>query len=70
MLQDGRIRTFPRVLHILGLERNIISVNKMSDACLKTLFYKDSCKMAREVMVLMRDFGLESYTSFWEYQFN
>jgi hypothetical protein len=42
------------VLHILGLERNLISVSKMSDAGVHTLFQKDSCKMVRGVMVLMK----------------
>jgi hypothetical protein len=42
------------VLHILGLERNLISVSKMSDAGVHTLFQKDSCKMVRGAMVLMK----------------
>jgi hypothetical protein len=42
------------VLHILGLERNLIYVSKMSDAGVHTLFHKDSCKMVRGAMVLMR----------------
>jgi hypothetical protein len=42
------------VLHILGLERNLIYVSKMSDAGVHTLFQKDSCKMVRGVMVLMK----------------
>jgi hypothetical protein len=54
MLKDGRSRTLPGVLHILGLERNIISVSKMSDAGVHTIFEKDSCKMVRGAMVLMR----------------
>jgi hypothetical protein len=41
------------VLHILGLERNLIYVNKMSDADVHTLFQKDSCNMVRGTMVLM-----------------
>jgi hypothetical protein len=45
MLKDGRSRTLPGVLHIPGLERNIISVSKMSDAGVHTIFEKDSCKM-------------------------
>jgi hypothetical protein len=32
ILQDDRKRTLPGVLHILGLERNLIYVSKMSDA--------------------------------------
>jgi hypothetical protein len=42
------------VLHILSLERNLIYVNKMSDAGVHTLFQKDSCKMVRGAMVLMK----------------
>ena len=42
------------MLHILGLEINLISVSKMSDTCVHTLFQKDSCKMGRGVMVLMK----------------
>jgi hypothetical protein len=47
-------RTLPGVLHILCLEINLIFVNKMSDAGVHTLFYNDSCKMVRGVMVLMK----------------
>jgi hypothetical protein len=54
ILQDGRIRTLPGVLHISGLERNMISIGKMSNARVHTLFQKDSCKMVRGVMVLMK----------------
>jgi hypothetical protein len=42
------------VLHILGLERNLIYVSKMSDAGVHTLFQKDSCKMVRGAIVLMK----------------
>jgi hypothetical protein len=44
------------VLHILGFARNLISVSNMSDAGVHTLFQKDSCKMVRVAMVLMRGF--------------
>ena len=54
ILPDGRSRTIPCVLHIPGLERNLIYVNKMSDTGVHTLFQKDSCKMLRGVMVLMK----------------
>ena len=37
-LKDGRKRTLPGVLHILGLARNLIYVSKMSDAGVHTLF--------------------------------
>jgi hypothetical protein len=54
ILQDGRSITLPGVLHISGLEINLISVSKMSDARLHTLFQKDSCKMVKGVAVLMK----------------
>ena len=54
MLRDGRRRTLPIVLHIPGLARNIVFINKMSNARLHTIFEKDSCKMVHGEMVLMR----------------
>jgi hypothetical protein len=42
------------VVHILGLEKNLISISKMSDAGVHTLFHKDSCNMFRGAMVLMK----------------
>ena len=53
-LIDGRIRTLPSVLHIPALARNLISVSKMDDASVKTMFEKDTCKMVRGALVLMR----------------
>ena len=44
-LMDGRIRTLPSVLHILGLARNLIFVRKMDDAGVKTIFEKETCRM-------------------------
>jgi hypothetical protein len=37
-LQDGRKITLPCVLHIPGVAINLISINKMSDAGVHTLF--------------------------------
>ena len=54
ILQDGKKRTLPSVLHILVLERNLISIRKMSDAGVHTLFQKDSCKVVRATMVFMK----------------
>jgi hypothetical protein len=54
ILNDGRIRTLPTMLHILGLEINLIYVSKMSDTGVYTLFHKDLCNMVRGVMVLMK----------------
>ena len=53
-LQGGRIRTILGVLHIPALARNLISVSKMDDACVKTVFEKDTYKMVRGALVLMR----------------
>jgi hypothetical protein len=54
LLNDGRIRTLPGVLHIPKLARSLISVSKLSDAGVKTVFEKNTCKMVRGAMVLMR----------------
>jgi hypothetical protein len=53
-LQDGRKRNIPSVLHILGLEINIIYVSNMSEVGMHTLFQKDLCNMDRGVLFLMR----------------
>jgi hypothetical protein len=42
---DGRIRTLPGVIHIPGMARNFISVRKMKDAGVKTIFEKGTCRM-------------------------
>eukprot|EP00253_Pinus_taeda_P005913 PITA_05913 len=52
-LQGGRVRTLPGVLHIPALARNLISVSKMDDSGVKTVFEKDTCKMVRGALVLM-----------------
>ena len=44
-LRGGRVRTLLGVLHILELARNLISVSKLDDAGIKTMFEKDTCKM-------------------------
>jgi hypothetical protein len=53
-LIDGRIRTLPGVLHIPGLARNLIYVSKMDDAGVKTIFEKETCRMVRGEMVLLK----------------
>eukprot|EP00253_Pinus_taeda_P021557 PITA_21557 len=53
-LQGGRVRTLPGVLHIPVLARNMISVSKLDDVGVKTVFEKDTCKMVRGALVLMR----------------
>ena len=52
-LQGGRIRTLPGVFHIPALARNLISVSKLDDAGVKTMFKKDTCRMVRGALTLM-----------------
>ena len=54
LLNNGRIKTIPGVLHILGLARNLISISKMTDVAVKTVFKKDKHKVVLGAMVLMR----------------
>jgi hypothetical protein len=54
ILQDGRARTLPGVLHIPSLVRNLLFVRKMSDAGVHTIFQNDFCKMVIGAMVLMK----------------
>jgi hypothetical protein len=54
LLKDGRIRTLLGVFHIPKLARNLISISKMSDAGVHTIFEKETCKMVQGAMVLMR----------------
>jgi hypothetical protein len=53
-LIDGRIITLLSVLHIPGLAINLISVRKMNDVGVKTIFEKETCKMVRGAMVLLK----------------
>jgi len=46
-LQGGRVRTILGVLHIPILARNLISVRKLDDAGVKTMFEKHTCKMVQ-----------------------
>jgi hypothetical protein len=57
-LQDGRSRALPGVLHIPGLERNLISVTKMSDAGVHLYFRRIFCKMVKGLMILMKGFWI------------
>ena len=45
LLNDGRIKTLPSVLHIPGMPKNLISVSKMANAGVKTVFEKEKCKI-------------------------
>ena len=40
LLDDRRIKTLCDVLHILGLDRNLISISKMANVGVKTIFEK------------------------------
>jgi hypothetical protein len=50
----GRIRTLPGVLYIPGLARNFISVRKMDDVGVKRIFEKETYRMVRGAMVLLK----------------
>jgi hypothetical protein len=50
----GRIITLPGILHIPGLARNFIYVRKIDDAGVKTILEKETCKMVRGSMVLLK----------------
>ena len=54
LLDDGRIKTLLGVLHIPSLAKNLISISKMVDAGVNTVFEKDRCKMIQGAMILMR----------------
>jgi hypothetical protein len=45
LLNNGRIRTLRGVLHIPKLAKSLISVSKLGDATVKTVFEKNTCKM-------------------------
>jgi hypothetical protein len=59
-LTDGRIRTLPGVIHILGLERNFIFVIKMYDERVKLVFKKETCRMVQGEMVLLKGVWFET----------
>jgi hypothetical protein len=54
-LINGRIRTLPGVLHILGLSINLIYVRKMDNAGVKTIFETKTCRMVRGAMTLLKE---------------
>jgi hypothetical protein len=53
-LMNGRIRTLLGVLYIPGLARNLISVRKMDDAGVKTMFEKETHMMVRGEMIFLK----------------
>jgi hypothetical protein len=50
----GRLITLPSVMHIPGFSKYFIYVRKMDDAWVKTRFEKESCRMVRGEMVLLK----------------
>jgi hypothetical protein len=50
----GRIRTLISVLHIPGLAKNLIYASKMDDAGVKKIFEKETCRMVRGEMMLLK----------------
>ena len=54
LLKHERIITLPGVLHIPKLSMRLISVRKLDDVGVDTVFGKGTCKMVRGAMVLMR----------------
>jgi hypothetical protein len=48
------LEKIPGVLHIPSLARNLIFVRKMDDARVKTIFEKETCRMVRGAMVLLK----------------
>jgi hypothetical protein len=53
-LKYGRIIKLSGVLHISVLVKNLISVSKMDDAEVKTIFEKETCRMVRGAMVPLK----------------
>jgi hypothetical protein len=45
LLKDERMKSIPRVLHIPNLPRTLISISKMSDVGVHSVFEKENCKM-------------------------
>jgi hypothetical protein len=45
LLKYGRIRTLLGVLHIPKLARSLISISKLDDVGVDTIFGKNTCKM-------------------------
>jgi hypothetical protein len=51
---DRKIKIVLGVLHIPGFARNLISVRKTDDVGVKAIFEKETCRMVRGAMVLLR----------------
>lgn len=56
MLKDRKARTFPSVLHILGMDRTLIYIRKISDVGVNIIFEKEMCRMVQGSVVLLRGF--------------
>ena len=57
-LMDGRIITLPGVHHIQRMSKNVISIRKLDDVGVKTMFEKETCQMVRGTMVLLKGFQI------------
>jgi hypothetical protein len=57
---DGMITTLLVVLHIPGLAINLISIRKMDNAGVKTVFEKETCRMAQGEVVLLKGVQCET----------
>ena len=66
LLKDGRIKTLRGVLHIPDLARNLISISKMNDIGVHTVFEKDKCKVVRGDIILMSGVRDGTFSSCWE----
>jgi hypothetical protein len=53
-LIDGRIRKLPSFLHIPGVANIFIFVIKMGDGGIKIVFEKETCRMVRGEIVLLK----------------
>lgn len=60
LMHDGRVRSFPGVMHIPSLARNSIYVSKMTDADVDCSCNKTSCKMVCRSMVLAQGVWAET----------
>ena len=42
---DGRVKGINGVMHILGLEHNLLLVSTLNDGCIKVVFSNGGCNM-------------------------
>jgi hypothetical protein len=60
----GSIRILHGVLHIPGLARNLISISRLDDVGVKTIFEKETCRMVQGEMVLLKGFWFGTLYNF------